>query len=831
MKSIYRYLAILAPLLSMVRAGAAELNYIRTALTPVSFASFDKDYLGDGHHFTPERLSPMDLSMDLDRFKHTLQTSMGDCSFLSCIAMDLIEALLPDGMSRADVLKQLDARRLSTFTQGAWGIAVANADNDPDGPDNLFVVVDDVAFHVNVLDFLHPNIITPSGKEREILDLLNINLSNVRLPSFSSSGFNDKGLEMKEGLSNPRGICTNRSGDFWVADMGKNRVVHYRYDSAKRKLNYLGSLYNLNQPMDVAYSPAAGGYNELLGIANTNGNSLVFVSPDIRGEVDYRTLSDFRKGEMSYLNSVHLVRPTAIAADLGNPERVYIAQAGRKLARLERSGPYAFRTVNEALWPIEGEISSLKCDRDGNLFVVDMLSSFIGKFTPQFDFIFSSGGYSDGSDLATRGTRTGFNFPKYIAIGNQDDMFVSERWVGYSGLQRFFNWPRLVDQTASFQLDCRTSDPIGNRSVEFKFNVTKTADVAIELFKVPASGPQVSLWSQTFKGRSAGPNSIVVPVSQLGSKFQSDATYRAQFIVYETGPLASESDRTTYWVDLGDPSVVANTAAIATEYFNPALFPATAEFNISRESQVSFKMAPKDATGDPNSLPFISLGASRDLPRLETGVHTVQLNIAPSDLAKVQEMKAMTLWIEMTSLPCGTKVLTPFPVADGKSLFLDRTAPTGAFQALSTKGFNPSSRDFASMSFSFSAADNSLNKMQVGFGVYNTTDLENPVRRLNFNSTYLEGQPPLSFFWDGKNDDGAVAPSGDYLFSAFVQDLAGNASRVNSGSFILDTDSPVLSFSLPGAGVEYEPFNSNWSGSAGGREVDPLARKRLAMYL
>ncbi len=805
MKSHFALASILLPLGMALTANSQDLKYTHTALTPVSFASFDTAYLGDGHHFTPERLSPKDLSGEMDRFKQTLQTGFSNCGFFSCIAMDLIEALLPKGMSRNDVLERLDASHLSSFTQGAWGLAVANADNDPNGQDNLFVLVDDIGFKLNVLDFLHPDKVTPSSKAREVLSLLKIDFGKLKLPTITSTGFNDKLLEMDEGLSNPRGICTNRRGDFWVADMGKNRVVHYRYDTVKHRMIYVGSLSHLSHPMDVSFSPASGGFNELLGIANTNGNSAIFVSPVIVGETDYRRLPDYQKGEISNLNGATLARPTAIAADLFNPERIYLAYSGRSVIRLERTGAYEFKYVKGARWPIDGEISSLKCDRDGNLFVTDAQSSFIGKYTPGLDFIFSTGGQSDGSDVVTRGTKTGFNHPKYIAIGSQDDLYVSERWAGFSGVQRFFNWPRLVDNTVSFQLDCQVSAPIQDRTVKFMFNVTKKANMEIHLYRVPDAGDHVEIWHDTLNDMPAGPSTLAVPVAQIGSGFGSNGTYRAEFIVHETG-LGNVSDRTSYWINIGDPEILGGTAAIASAYFNPDLFPATAVFNVSREAKVTFKMAPKDAVGDGNTLPFIPLGKAIIVPRLETGVHTVPLNIASADLSKVREGDAMELWIEMESLPCGTKVLAKFPVPTGTYLYLDRTAPTGGFAPFSAKGFNPTSPGFSGMSFSFTSDDHSPNRMTIDFQVYKAGDLAKPVRRLFYNATYLGGEPPFSYSWDGKDDDGKTSASGDYVFSAFVKDLAGNSSRINSPTFVLDTEAPILSFSLPGSGLEFQAF-------------------------
>jgi flagellar hook assembly protein FlgD/flagellar motor protein MotB len=63
-----------------------------------------------------------------------------------------------------------------------------------------------------------------------------------------------------------------------------------------------------------------------------------------------------------------------------------------------------------------------------------------------------------------------------------------------------------------------------------------------------------------------------------------------------------------------------------------------------------------------------------------------------------------------------------------------------------------------------------------------------PVRTFRFN-----GSPPSGLEWDGRGDSGALAPDGDYTYSLYATDPAGNTGRSNIVRFSLSTaDTPVL---------------------------------------
>ncbi len=787
-----------------------DLKYTKSAMQPASFQSFDKEYLGNGGYFNPARLSPKDLEGSLNRFKQKIQTNVNNCGLISCIAMDLVEALLPSDLTRQGVLDKMDIKTLPTFTRGAWGIVAANAENDPDGPDNLFVIVDDMSCRVHALDFLHSKPVSLTSSQRDVLDLLSISVDKVKLPVLNTSGFNDRNREVNEGLSNPRGICTNRLGDFWVADMGKSRVVRYHYDNAKKYLRYIGSLTHLNQPMDVAFAKGFGGFGALLGIANTNGNSVLFVDPNFQGEVDYRSLPQERKGEVNSANGTFLIRPGAIASDPANPDRIYLAHSGRKIVRLQRTDAFGFAYSDARDWPINGSISSLKCDGDGNLYVVDMLSSFIGKYNPSLALVFTSGGFSDGSDAVDRNLKTGFNLPKYLYVGSQDDLYFSERWENYSGLQRFLNWPRFIDKSVSFQLDCQNSLPIEQRSLTFNFELTKKGNVSVRLYKEPDIAGQVhqKIWETKFSGGTGG-NSFVVPVAEIGSQFVDNATYSAEFESSDFNHPTESSGLVSHWIHLGAPQFLTNSTAISAEFFNPDLFPAKAEFNVSGEANIKFKMVAKDVTGTPAPSQFIDLGASANYQRIVDGANVATLNISQADLARVPEMKEFVLWAEMQPVPCGVKQTIPFPLAGAKYLRLDRTVPTGSFAALAQPGFNPLVPKYSSMPFAISATDNSDNNIDLNVSVFKASDLTKPVRRGVLSATFHKGDVPISGYWDGIGDDGKVCPSGQYLFTASATDLAGNRGKINSGTFLLDSESPAIALTLPATGIEFAPFNAS----------------------
>ncbi|MBD3239991.1 MAG: hypothetical protein GF331_05350, partial [Chitinivibrionales bacterium] len=151
---------------------------------------------------------------------------------------------------------------LPRFLKSAWGMVVANASNDPTGRDNLLVIADPSAGVVRVIDFEHasPPDFGPPAILEKLSGIFRMDLPHVLLPARSNARLALWKEEAGDAeFPQPRGVCTDRVGNFWVVDRANGSVERFQYNPELRRLAYIGHLSGFVHPIDVAYLRCDGG--------------------------------------------------------------------------------------------------------------------------------------------------------------------------------------------------------------------------------------------------------------------------------------------------------------------------------------------------------------------------------------------------------------------------------------------------------------------------------------------------------------------------------------------------------------------------------------------
>lgn len=629
------------------------------AFTQGGFQSLNEKYLGNSPYFYMPSISPKYFEENVDKIWNAIDYNIDNITaeskkwwapeFIADKANEELKNILRQGINQFFGDFELD-----DHISDIWGICVANADNLEDGPDNLFVFVDPTKEYLGYFDFGHSfdvsSYVSPGLDEiKNSLAKFEFNPTKIVVPSSGIFVFPFGELSSEERrLRDPRGICTDREGNFWVADRGNNRVLYLRYSPEEQRFVYQGALSGLDRPQDVTVVESANySTSDVLCIANHGDNSLVFVDAFLDGAVDIAELGNDEKFVFAGVRgdlSVSVKNPMSIAAGSTDADAVYVAYDYDKIGVLRRDGDLSFYFDETIEWVADGLITSLKKDYDGNLFVLDNTNCLIGKYSPTNELVFTSGRFWSGT-LENAG-RIGFNSPKYLAIGRDyDNFFVTERWTGYNGIKKFSYVPRFMEHSAKFGLKCDLSPYDNNRLTSFEWELTKKGFVSFKLYERREANWVPVMSSDGMISCEQGHTKLEkYPfVDENGEALSGEGVYQCTFSAYrEEGDYNSLSHTEIFKADLSPPRILHDYVGVMQEFFNPENegkeWPVIT-FSVSRDALVQLELVGEGGVGGSHPITSGEITCLRNSS--EDGnpdiVHKVKLDIdQPTALMPLQ---------------------------------------------------------------------------------------------------------------------------------------------------------------------------------------------------
>lgn len=277
-------------------------EYTPMAFTQGGFQNFNEKYLGNSPYFYMPVIAPKYIENNITLIGEAVDRNIDNIFteskkwWIPSFVQNRTDSELRKTLHEA-VKNGLNEFRYQDYIKDLWGVCVANSNNDENGEENLFVFIDPVQGKLASIDFGHPEDISSFismgiDQLKNSLFKFKINANSIVVPSTNVLLLPDGELELKD----PRGICTNRKGRFWIADRGNNRIVHLKYDPDRKAFTYLGQLTGLNSPMDVSIIESENASDPLvLCIANSGENNIVYVNADISGTVALSGITDEQK--------------------------------------------------------------------------------------------------------------------------------------------------------------------------------------------------------------------------------------------------------------------------------------------------------------------------------------------------------------------------------------------------------------------------------------------------------------------------------------------------------------------------------------------------------
>jgi hypothetical protein len=382
------------------------------------------------------------------------------------LGKDAFENVLGAFVSNAvitEAVKQQILQDINQNVKDTYGIVLCptgNADVDA----SLTVFTDPVTGHLLFQDNLNKSRYAYSGLETA-------DLPTVGLYTGDEDGY---------ALVEPRGIVTDYSGNFWVADARTGRIHRLQYDNTGKRFILSGVITGFDHPYSVAFSPGPTDLrdDDVLYVVDARNQSLCRIEPWFgKGDKVDNTLG---YSCTHIIGGAVLDRPLAVAVEnnsqpnaKGSPSVLYVAFAGNQIAKVQDiGGTFTLLGVTAVGSSSTSKITGLSCDVSGLLYAVDNGTSqvlYLNTTGAQLSKIFAFGSQGTGSTLNT----VKFNNPKSIALyGNT--VTVSETWSGSSGIQRFHAVPTLDRANTSVALDP------GNSSV-MKWNLALSQEASVRL--------------------------------------------------------------------------------------------------------------------------------------------------------------------------------------------------------------------------------------------------------------------------------------------------------------------------------------------------------------
>lgn len=658
--------------------------YTTYGLSPGGFGIYDKQYLGAAGHFSMPAIAPFYIMQSVSNFgkglilDDKLKRIEWWVEFLTDKELDLRDnynSLMGQFQQTSGLAKR--------FSSNPWGFCVANGDNQSSGADNLVLITLPKEDNVIWIDLAHSDnllankdlvssIINVDDDVMEVVekiaDILDIKIPNIKIPGGGIFDLPNSPGDGVDHFRNPRGICTNRTGEFWIADCGNNQIVRARFNTDHNFVELLGMLKGLNSPSDVCVFPGNTPESpEVLGIANTDGHSVVFTKANFFGEAN---LQDQEKFELKnvYLsgNQFNISAPLSISSSNIYSDECYFTCNNNKIVKLRRRGQYEFTSEAVTEWPLQGVLTGIKTDQDGDPFVVDNTNNYIGKYTRNFQLLFTTGGTNPDANTLVDEFKYGYIYfenPKYISFGTDErSVFITERMRGYSGIKRFLNWPRFHDGSNTFGLKCDENGLVDPSKMEIRFSLTKRAIIEVSILRVDGDDQQVFFDSRNFvefnNTFSSGEHILNFDFNDDEGANNSSIAYICDFKAYDPTFTEEESDRKTYIISLGSPNFFGD-ATLSNSFFNPAnnVFPQLS-FEVSRSSRVTYRLV-RSGDSFENGISIAQALFNRN----QTEPHIINLqeipngsNLVPMTSDNVRTVLGSTsyeLWASLEALPCG----------------------------------------------------------------------------------------------------------------------------------------------------------------------------------
>ena len=749
-----------------------NIGFVKNVFTPVPFTSYDPTDLFVGNVLSPKRLDEHSKEIKREIANHKSDKFLDNLLsfFVDVPSKEELDRLFPDDFYSSQI-----ASIQSSVT--------CNANNDETGDKNLIVFLDLEFNRLVAIDFFHK-----LKFEQDVMDYIQsaTGIDGFPNPIYFSSYLIGGNINS---LRNPVSILTDYKGSFWIADNGNGRVIRIEYLPDEQKFQFAGALFGFDDPVGIAMVVTENGKKQLVVVNHDGGYLASFKEPYFDENINIYDLPNNEKQFISKLkNGNTLVLPRGLAVDKQEQSLLFVAHNNSEISNFKFDNGFSEpqHKYTKKVSKDFDNIIGLDSDKDGNIFVLGD-NGLIGKYNKNLSHIYTTGGSVNSPFEFENDT---YLLPNNINIDPYtNEMFISENWSGYYGLRRQIEWPRFLPDQTSLQLDCHPEKPIESRTISANFGLTKKGHVAAKIYKVPQGPGQdhILLWEKDGE-YPTGNTEIKVSGGELGSEFTETGVYRLELTATDLTSPSQPSDIKSYWVDFRDPEFLASSTAIGRKFFNPERNGFDLQFNLSRESDLTFFLAPKgvDVTSV-NSPELIHLGQAKRYGRLEEGAHVEEIN--PFDLNQgiLTEMSPYSVWVNLESVPCGNSVFTKFETEGTGEVFFDKTQPTGQWHFPKT-AFSPEKNPFE---FQFTPTDNSKDLVAMVIDVLHAPS-STVVRSFLFNSTQLSGQP-ITSFWDGKDYLKQLAVSGKYKFRIRLTDLAGNLTTLDSPEFILDGDAPKIS--------------------------------------
>ena len=198
------------------------------------------------------------------------------------------------------------------------------------------------------------------------------------------------------GLSSPRGVAVDRSGDVFIADNGNNRVV---VDKPTGSGGYTQSVVDarVSYPAGVAVDPAGDVF-----IADTDNGRVVVDKPDGSGGYTQSVVDDTRLSD-----------PAGVAVD-GSGD-VFIADTSNNRVVVDQpdgTGSYTQSVVDAGVSYPEG----VAVDGSGEVFIADTSNGRVVVDQPD-----GSGGFAQSVV-----DDTGLFYPEGVAVDRSGDVFIAD---------------------------------------------------------------------------------------------------------------------------------------------------------------------------------------------------------------------------------------------------------------------------------------------------------------------------------------------------------------------------------------------------------------------
>lgn len=356
---------------------------------------------------------------------------------------------------------------IHTHIKEPWGVLATPADN-ADASSQFLVFSDPSTHEIVFQDSKHLSVVNIPGK------------GNKSIPTM---GYYNGQDAMNVSFDTPRGIATDYNGTFWVSDSKNDRIVHFAYDRSQKGFRFLGALEGFHEPYSVSLSSGETplGSDDLLYVANTAANSVCRIPARFMGNGQLDNLPGSLCRDV--VGNTLFERPLAVAVENNAQENAsgafdifYVAFRNNRIAKVRDNGTdFELLSLFDVGTEAGTVLTGLATDANGYLYAVDSLGSkvhYIQTQGNQLSEVFTFGEPGVGGTM----TQTKFNSPKGVTtVGT--DIFVSEKYTGKSGFQRFAAVPTLDRNRTGLTLPSESADVM-----HLNLTVSENARIRVELY-------------------------------------------------------------------------------------------------------------------------------------------------------------------------------------------------------------------------------------------------------------------------------------------------------------------------------------------------------------